>query len=374
MLHLFINNIKMFFKAKETLVWVIIMPFVFSTFFGFVFRNNNSTSDKPFFGYVKIMESNNSEIKNSLISYLDSKGYKEFKNEKDKPLIAEISIPENFYQSIINGEDKKLNIKIFKNTGIESSFRIKSTLTNYYINLIKTIVFMKEKSLQIDSFENVFNKKPEVYLEKIKGTTKKKYSGFDLSFAGNIVMFIIMNILIYGGISLNYDIKSGITKRILVGPISKFSFIFSSVMFRTFIGLFQAFVILIIGKLMFNVSYLNENYWLYPVLILFCLTIASLSIILGTIFSDEEKLSRLAILVTLPLAALGGCWWPLEIMPKFWQKIAFYLPTGNIMGTFTKVFLKNVTFADVQGNILYFAVLSIVFLYIGVNRLKKQIS
>jgi len=373
MLHLILFNIKLFFKAKETLIWVLVMPFVFATFFGFVFKEKPSVDNKPFYGYIQINSIENIEVKQTLVNFLSEKGYKEYTGEKNKPM-AEITIPDNFIQSIIKGETKKLKVKIGENAGVKNTFKIKSTMFNYYINLIKSIVFMQEKSLNIDSLNTIFSKKPSIYLQKVKGTRKRSYSSFDVSFAGNIVMFLIMNVLIYGGISLNYDMNSGITKRTLIGPISKFSFIMSAVLFRTFIGLFQAVIILIVGKLMFGVGFLNSSVYLYPVLILFALSMAALSIIIGTLFPDEEKLSRFAIMATLPLAALGGCWWPLEIMPAFWQKIAWYLPTGNMMGTFTKLFLKDITFADVQGNILYFSILSVVFLFIAVNRLKKQMS
>jgi len=371
MLQLIVFNIKNFIKAKETVIWVFVMPFVFAIFFGFVFRTNE-TNNKPFFGYVKIEDNGNVEIKRTLVSFLKLKGFQELNNTKKKA-IATITIPHNFFNSILEGKKDKMKITLKDGIDIKSSFKIKSTVFNYYINLVKSIVFLKEKGLSKDMLQTVFEKKPDISLQKVTGTAKKTYSGFDVSFAGNIVMFLIMNVLIYGGISLNYDIKSGITKRILVAPISKFAFIMSAVLFRTFIGVFQALLILIVGKLLFNVSYLTSSIWLYVVIFLFSISMAALSIVFATFFSNEEKLSRFAIMITLPLAALGGCWWPLEIMPQFWQKIALFLPTGNMMDTFMKVFLKDITFSDVSMNVLYFSCLTVVFLYTGVTRLKKSL-
>jgi ABC-2 type transport system permease protein len=372
MLQLITFNIKNFFKAKETVIWVLVMPFVFAVFFGFVFKAPK-TGNKPFFGYVKIEDNQNIEIKNTLVYFLNLKGFKELEKAKEKE-IATIVIPPDFFNSVMTGKKDKIRVIISENVGLKGSFKIKSTIFNYYINLIKTVVFLKERGLDKNMLQTVFEKKPDIYLKKIKGTMKKNYSGFDVSFAGNIVMFLIMNVLIYGGISLNYDIKSGITKRILVSPVSKLSFIISAVLFRTFIGVFQALIILIVGRLFFNVSYLTSSVWLYVVIFLFSISMAALSIVFATVFSDEEKLSRFAIMVTLPLAALGGCWWPLEIMPDFWQKIAKFLPTGNMMDTFMKAFLKNITFFDIGTNVLYFSCLTIIFLYLGVSRLKKTIG
>jgi len=32
------------------------------------------------------------------------------------------------------------------------------------------------------------------------------------------------------------------------------------------------------------------------------------------------------------LAALGGCWWPIEVTPRWMQSLASCLPTGWTMG------------------------------------------
>ncbi len=43
------------------------------------------------------------------------------------------------------------------------------------------------------------------------------------------------------------------------------------------------------------------------------------------------------VLTTNVLAALGGCWWPIEITPGWVQKLALLLPTGWIMDALHKL-------------------------------------
>ena len=40
---------------------------------------------------------------------------------------------------------------------------------------------------------------------------------------------------------------------------------------------------------------------------------------------------------TQVLAALGGCWWPIEITPAWMQKLALALPTGWAMDAMHKL-------------------------------------
>ena len=48
------------------------------------------------------------------------------------------------------------------------------------------------------------------------------------------------------------------------------------------------------------------------------------------------------------LAALGGCWWPIEITPAWMQKLALALPTGWAMSALHKL----VSFGDAPASVL----------------------
>ena len=39
----------------------------------------------------------------------------------------------------------------------------------------------------------------------------------------------------------------------------------------------------------------------------------------------------------MALAALGGCWWPIEITPPWMQSLALWLPTGWTMDALHKL-------------------------------------
>ena len=45
----------------------------------------------------------------------------------------------------------------------------------------------------------------------------------------------------------------------------------------------------------------------------------------------------IGLLVTMALAALGGCWWPIEITHEWMQALAAYLPTGWTMDALHKL-------------------------------------
>ncbi|MEI6567852.1 MAG: ABC transporter permease, partial [Verrucomicrobiota bacterium] len=67
------------------------------------------------------------------------------------------------------------------------------------------------------------------------------------------------------------------------------------------------------------------------VLLVYAWVAASLGLLVGSIIQSEDKVVGLCVLSSLTLAALGGCWWPLEIMPDSLKIIAHCIPTGWAM-------------------------------------------
>lgn len=58
---------------------------------------------------------------------------------------------------------------------------------------------------------------------------------------------------------------------------------------------------------------------------------AALGVLLGSVVRGEEKVTGLCILLGLVMAALGGCWWPLEVVPAHARTLAYLFPTGWAM-------------------------------------------
>ena len=58
---------------------------------------------------------------------------------------------------------------------------------------------------------------------------------------------------------------------------------------------------------------------------------ASCGLLLGSLGRSEGQVAGLGMLTTMLLAALGGCWWPIEITPEWMQSMQKGLPSGWAM-------------------------------------------
>ncbi|PJB76788.1 MAG: hypothetical protein CO090_10085 [Acidobacteria bacterium CG_4_9_14_3_um_filter_49_7] len=366
---LLIFHIRNFLKKKETMIWVIVMPMVFAIFFGIVFRGPSGGTSTE--GIVSVLNHDSGPIGEELSNFLKKKNF-DVRASGVQNAIATIEVPETFSSGYMDGAAPDIRVTFPATANDTRQAQLKVYLAQFTLQMVKSAIWIREHNLITDDFHAVFSRPSGVTLQKTAGERREIPSGFSLSFPGNLIMFVMMNILIYGGVSLRQDLESGISRRTLVAPVSKTGFITASILFRTLIGVFQALIILIAGQLFFNVDYLTASFWLLPLITLFSLAIASLSMLLATTVRNPDRISTAAIILTMPLAALGGCWWPLEIVPKFWQKIAWYLPTGNIRDVFSKLFIHQITFNDIAPNAAYLIVLSIILTVGAVYRLKRN--
>ena len=54
-------------------------------------------------------------------------------------------------------------------------------------------------------------------------------------------------------------------------------------------------------------------------------------IVSGNLARTEGQSIGLGVFAANLLAALGGCWWPIEVTPRWAQSLAMVLPTGWTM-------------------------------------------
>lgn len=369
MLHILSFHFRNFLRQKETMIWVIIMPIVFATFFSSVHRGGGDRTFKP--GTLEVQNLDNGPVAQALIDEMTEIGYTVLE-EPGESSTAVIAIPEGYSERIAKGDTAEVEVTFDPNASSARKTQLKVHLFQFTVRMVKTLFRLDRDRLPMAEFAAVFRQESGVTLDITDGQRKRVPTGTAQSYPAILVMFLLMNVLIYGGVMLKQELDTGVTKRILVSPVSRVGFLSALVLFRGLIGLFQALLLLGVGYLFFDVPYLVSAPWILPVLLLFSLAIGALSIVLSVVLGNEERISTAAILFTLPIAAMGGCWWPLEVMPRGWQAFAWYLPTGNMMDVFSRSFIGETGFADITANLTYFGVLGVVLTIIALTMLNRR--
>ena len=97
------------------------------------------------------------------------------------------------------------------------------------------------------------------------------------------------------------------------------------------LGLVQIVFTLIVSVVLFDIDWGPEKLTVGVVLLSWAAFNTSLAMYLANVARSEGQMSGIGVMATLTFAALGGCWWPIEVTPDWMQSLAGYLPTGWAM-------------------------------------------
>jgi ABC-type Na+ efflux pump permease subunit len=197
-------------------------------------------------------------------------------------------------------------------------------------------------------------------------------SGFEQAIPGILVMFTILVLLTSSGTMLVQERTQGLLRRLASTPISKAEVIAGKWDGRMVLATIQITVALVVGTFLFKMNW-GPNLGMVIVVLAawggFC---ASAGLWLGTVAKTEAQAGGLGVLAANALAALGGCWWPIEVTPDWMQFVQKLLPTGWTMDALHKLISFQAGAASAIPNVIMLLVAAAVFGWLAVRNFRYE--
>lgn len=384
---LFIAKKDFFYSLKDRtlLVWMFIMPLVF---FGFIGSTTGGLAGSSGPSNIAIWESvqgmsESDELAKQIIYRLKQENYNTviFNKVSDleerkfhfKNYTRQLWLPENMQQSINQG--KQIEIKYAsKATGLgndKDQFSIEKAI---YQTLGDILVFKRlNQSIDNINFDAV-NALPKNIKVEISDAGEKLNipSGFNQAVPGILVMFIMMIALSSGSVGLFLERQSGVLKRLAATPLTRKEIVTGKWLGKWYMTLLQLAYGMTMGWLLFKIHWGNHIVLIVMVLMLWAAFNAALAVLLGSFAKSEGQVSLIATVSSLLLAALGGCWWPIEITPEWMQKLASFLPTGWIMDILHKLMYFGAHLSEITVQVALMVVLAFLALNLAFKKFRFE--
>jgi len=372
------NLLKVTFKDKSTILWLFVMPIIWTTLLGAVSGFGSSGSnkvpiaiintDKGSYGNIYQDIIKNEEDLN-IILYSEEKFDEIINMVKDSKIAVLIYIPENFSNSILN--DNEVTINVYKSSRY-SSYYIEelmkkitnqiniSSLTGHFIlkNIEKRIILndLDKKRYFEDSFYDALSKltsKNIISVEYEVVSTQKEIlvlpSGFNATSPGFGVMFVMIGAF-FTAVVLAEERETNILARLLTAPITKLV-ILTGKLFGVFcVSIIQFLFIIFFGQFVLRVNWGNSPTAVLLIAISFTLSAVGLGTILSSIVKTSSQAGAFSVLISFTTSMLGGAWWPLEIMPKYLQNIGKLTPQYWAINGFNKIILRGFGINEIMPN------------------------
>ena len=135
-------------------------------------------------------------------------------------------------------------------------------------------------------------------------------------------------------------------------------------------GVMQLAVLWGVGLVAFRIDLGFSPAAVIMVSVLMVLTSAGFGVMLAGLVRTTASASSAAVLASLVLAPVGGCWWPLFVTPEWMQTLARITPHGWANTAFNKLMLFGAGGADVVLEMAALAGFGAVFLAIAFMRFR----
>ena len=133
------------------------------------------------------------------------------------------------------------------------------------------------------------------------------------SVAGMSVMMLLFALTSCGSVLLK-EREDGTLRRLFAHPIPRNSILLGKLFFVVLVGLFQMTLLFIYGEWMFRVGLFRDPATLLVLTVTWVATGAAFGMFLASVSRSSKQAEGLSSLLILMMAALGGCWFPLQMM------------------------------------------------------------
>jgi len=194
-------------------------------------------------------------------------------------------------------------------------------------------------------------------------------AGFEQSSPGMLVMFAMF--YLFGGASmLVTERERGTLRRLAVLPLRPATVLGGHLLGLLVAGLAQMSLLILAGELLFGVDWGRSPLGLALIVASFALAVASAGLLLATLVRTQAQASAVRNLAVLVMAALGGAWWPLEIVPSWMRTLGHALPSAWAMDAFHDVVLRGLGVAAALPECGVLAGFAAVFLALAARRFR----
>ncbi|HSE53536.1 MAG TPA: ABC transporter permease, partial [Gemmatimonadales bacterium] len=143
---------------------------------------------------------------------------------------------------------------------------------------------------------------------------------------GIIGVLLSITMIVIASIALVRERERGTLEQLVVTPIGKTSLMLGKIIPFLLVGYVQITVILLLGRLLFDVPIRGSVATLYLVALPFVVANLAIGLFVSTVVSTQAQAMQLGFLLLLPNILLSGFMFPREAMPEPAQWIGAALP------------------------------------------------
>lgn len=357
------NDLRLLLRNRSSYVWLFGMPLAFVYFLGFAARGPGDPANRR--PPVIVENLDEGPLGGAFVEELAAQGLWRVDTAKGETAERGIRVPADFTARLLARQPQ--NVVLHR---IGGSSEADAAIIE--VRLARALVVLNARLIEVGIPDGATApdllarlgearaKADPVTLDARFAGRRPRPAGFSFSLPGNLVMYLLMNLLIFGGATLATSRRGGLLRRVSVAPVSRGALVAGTILGLILLGAVQIAVVLAFGGLALGVNLGANLPAIALVLLVFAWAAASAGVLIGSLVDAPERVAAVCVFTSLLLAALGGCWWPVEIAPPALQTVAACLPTGWALGALHRLISFGGGLADVVPALLKLSAFAVV--------------
>lgn len=367
------------------IVMMTISPILFTFMIGSL--NFNDSVDQVF---IYINDQDQSQISTELVQSLNSDTYqvqildeaKIYQLIREKKIKAGYIIPEGFGNQIVQGQTTEIGV--VQSPEGTSHQEIPILINNQLLRIQSTQQTTQLVFSTLKSNDPAISKRVSQLIQE-GWTNPKLVSTYvpvnsDSTFVYDqkahasmgYLIFFLMFTLTFSISEILTEKELGTWRRLLSTPIRSSQILLGHFIGTIALGVLQVILLVGFGSLVMGVQWGRSP--LGVILILFSLIFAltSFGLMLSGLIKTRRQLGALTPVLVVSTSMLGGCMWPLEIVPDFMKTVAHFVPQGQAMMGLKEMVVRGSGIEKALPPTFALLAMGILFFLIGLPKVQQK--
>jgi ABC-2 type transport system permease protein len=397
-----LKDLRQIFRDRRSLLFLIVMPVVFTLFFGFAFAKNTGEKDSR----VKIgivnqdpkgiltqalldLLARSATVRPVELSAANAAQIDQLILKGD--LAAGLVIPADFSAATLRGDNPQLEsiVNEESNNG-QTVRRALQTNVTRLMSMVEAARLSAKTAGAQAPFANDAEK--QAYIAdavtralkawedqplSIQVTAAEQKTGaldenpYDQFSPGMIVQFAIFG-LVQAASLLVIERKTGAMARMLTTPMRKTEVIAGHILGMFVVFFAQQTLLVLFGQFVLKVDYLRQPLAVLCIMVALSLWVASLGLLISSLVKREDQVTLWGMLAMFLFSALGGAWFSLEMVGGAFAFIGKLTPGAWAITGFQNIILRGQGLESVLTPVAVLLAYTIAFFAIAAWRFKFE--
>jgi ABC-2 type transport system permease protein len=349
---IFAARYKQFVRNRGALFFSFLFPIIFILLFGWAFQNMGTQTFK-----VGLSDEGSPQTTSCMIQSLESVVIQ----NTQKEFTTQSGNLDNLLALLKNGD---LDVVIVIPAGMDTLGPGQSDNVQVYYDASQT-VFQQTLIPALYQVINAIDQRLGGYTPLI-GMEQTSVQSHELRYIDfllpGILGMTLMFIGVQGGLPIIQQRQAHIIKRLGSTPLRRSMLVMGDVVFRMIVVLLSAALIILVGRLVFNVRMVGNWLSLCGIILLGSLVFVNLGYLIAAFVKTQESAIPVVQIVDLPMMILSGTFFSVASMPFFIEPLVKILPLTYLNDALRQIMVAGTPLYSMTADIAVLAAWAIVSL------------